>query len=173
MGSASSNPVQCRTTPSNMAILVFILGMVISTMGGTRYTRDTQECTEARADFDVCAKQAYDNYRNAFAAGNDGTKPDWLARKSCTYLTESVETCGDKLVGVCGSKEDVEKQKDEQLKVALVQVKEKVLNWDSDKCPAMKAHEDRLRAAEAGDPSSSATSVTVSVLSFLVTAVFI
>merc|ERR1711970_320393 len=175
------HPVQSSTThsttPRNMrgivTILVCILGMIVSTMGGTRYTRDTQECTEATADMDVCTKQAYDNYKKAFEKGDDKQKPDWLARKSCTYLTESVETCGDKLVGVCGSKEDVEKQKDEQLKVALVQVKEKVPNWDSDKCPAMKAHEDRLRAAEAGDPSSSATSVTVSVLSFLVMAVFI
>merc|ERR1719370_1974112 len=122
------------------------------------------------ADFDVCTKQAYQNYQNAFMKGDDGTKPDWMARKSCTYLTESVETCGNKLVGVCQSQEEVNKEKDEQLKTALVQIRQKVPNWDSDKCPAMKAHEDRLRAAE---PTSSATTVTVTVtaLSFLVMAV--
>merc|ERR1711970_1486225 len=153
-----------------MNFLLCILGMIVSTMGGTRYTRKTQECREAEADFGVCTKKAYDNYLNAFAKGDDGTKPDWEARKSCTYLTESVDACGDKLVGVCGSQEEVNKQKDEQLKVALVQIRQKVANWDSDKCPAMKAHEDRLRAAE---PTSSATTVTVTVtaLSFLVMAV--
>merc|ERR1711970_854297 len=173
------HPVQSitthSTTPRNMrgivTILVCILGIIDSTMGGTRYTRDTQECAEAKADFDVCTKQAYENYKNAFAKGDDKKKPDWAARKSCTYLTESVDTCGNKLVGVCGSKEEVDKEKDEQLKDALVQVKEKIPTWDSDKCPAMKDHEDRLRAAETGDPSSSATYDIVSNMSFLVMAV--
>ena len=26
-----------------------------------------------------------------FRQGDDGKRPDWLARKSCNYLTESVE----------------------------------------------------------------------------------
>merc|ERR1712179_512330 len=87
------HPVQSSTTPKNMrgkvTILVCILGMIVSTMGGTRYTRDTQECTEATADMEVCTKKAYDNYKKAFEKGDDKQKPDWLARKSCTYLTES------------------------------------------------------------------------------------
>merc|ERR1712212_793689 len=165
--------VQCSTTPNNMTILVFILGMIISTMGGTRYTRDTQECREARADFNICTKQAHDDYRKEFYKGDDFKKPDWLARKSCTYLTHSVELCGNQLVGVCKSQEEVNKEKDDQLKDALVQIRNHVPNWDSDKCPAMKAHEDRLRAAEAGEPASSATYISISVLSFLAMAVFI
>jgi len=156
-----------------VTILVCIIGMILSTMGGTRYTRDTQECTEATADMEVCTKQAYDNYKKAFEKGDDKQKPDWLARKSCTYLTESVETCGNKLVGVCQSQEEVNKEKDEQLKTALVQIRQKVPNWDSDKCPAMKAHEDRLRAAEAEEETSSATSVTISTMFFLVLALYI
>jgi len=150
-----------------------ILGMIVSTMGGTRYTRDAQECMQAKADFDVCTKQAYENYKNAYAAGDDGTKPDWLARKACTYLTESVDNCGDKVVGVCHSQEEVNKKKDKQLKHALVQIREHVPGWDSDKCPAMKAHEDRLRAAEAEEETSSATSVTISTMFFLVLALYI
>jgi len=141
-------------------------------MGGTRYTRETQECTKATADFDVCTKQAFDNYKNTLTAGDDGTKPDWLARMSCTYLTESVDTCGNQLVGVCGSQEEVNKEKDELLKAALAQIKEYVPSWDSDKCPAMKAHEDRLRAAEAEEETSSATSVTISTMFFLVLALY-
>jgi len=156
-----------------MTILLCILGMIVSTMGGTRYTRNTEECTEARADFDVCAKQAYDNYRNAIAVGNDGTKPDWMARKCCTYLTESVHTCGDKLVGVCGSQEEINKEKDEQLKEALVQIRKHVPTWDSDKCPTMKAHEERLRDIEAEEETSSATSVTISTMFFLVLTLYI
>jgi len=156
-----------------MIILVCISGFITGSMGGGRYTRETQECTKAKADFEVCTKQAYEKYMIAFKKGDDGTKPDWLARKSCTYLTESVEDCGDKLVGVCKSKEEVTKQKDEELKKALAQVKKNIPSWDSDKCPAMKEHLDRLAAAEAGEPTGVATSVTFSILSFIVMAAVI
>jgi len=156
-----------------MIILVCISGFIAGSMGGSRYTRETQECTKAKADFEVCTKQAYEKYKIAFEKGDDRKKPDWLARKSCTYLSESVEDCGNKLVGVCKSKEEVTKEKDEQLKAALVQVKENIPSWDSDKCPAMKEHQDRLSAAEAGEPTGVATSVTVSILSFIAMAVVI
>merc|ERR1711970_1172909 len=100
------HPVQSitthSTTPRNMrgivTILVCILGMIVSTMGGTRYTRDTQQCKEAMADFEVCTKTAYGDYQKAFQKGDDKKKPDWLARKSCNYLTQSVEPCGNQLV---------------------------------------------------------------------------
>ena len=49
-----------------------------------------------------------------------------------------LQTCGNNLIGVCKSEEDVTKEKDEQLKTALIQIKENIPNWDSDKCPAMK-----------------------------------
>jgi len=154
-------------------IIVYLLGIIAGTMGGTRFTRETQECTQAKVDFEVCTKQAYEEYKAAFEKGDDRKKPDWLARKSCNYLTQSVETCGNKLVGVCKSEEEVTKEKDEQLKHALVKVKQNIPTWDSNKCPAMKEHEDRLSAAEAGEPAGSATSVTASILSFIVMAVVI
>ena len=33
---------------------------------------------------------AYEEYKEAFAAGDDG-RPDWLARKSCNYMTKTIE----------------------------------------------------------------------------------
>jgi len=105
---------------------------------------DDQKCTKAKADFGVCRSMAYKNYTNAMKEGDDKSKPDWLARKSCSYLTESVEECGNKLIGVCYTKEEVDNEKDRQLEDALVNVRRMVPNWDSSKCPAMKAHEDRL-----------------------------
>merc|ERR1711970_533441 len=92
------HPVESSITPKSMNILVCILGMIVSTMGGTRYTRDTQQCKEAMADFEVCTKTAYGDYQKAFQKGDDKKKPDWLARKSCNYLTQSVEPCGNQLV---------------------------------------------------------------------------
>ena len=67
---------------------------------------------------------------------------DFACTPSIHYVWESfiiyLQTCGNKLVGVCKSEEEVTKEKDDQLKVALVKVRETIPNWDSDKCPAMK-----------------------------------
>ena len=38
-----------------------------------------------------CLYRAYDDYRKAYLKGDDKKKQDWLARKSCTYMTESVD----------------------------------------------------------------------------------
>merc|ERR1719209_1121675 len=101
-----------------------------------------------------------------------------MARKSCNYLTEVYETCGNMLVGVCKSQEEVDKDKDEQLKEAEKQVAARVPSWDSEKCPPMKAHLDRLNPDTEGtdqgetekvetgkqtkesEPTATATSVT-------------
>jgi len=150
--------------------IIVCLGLLGTTMGGTRYTRDTtEECKKAQAEFDDCTKKAWTEYQKEFQKGDDKKKPDWMARKACNYMTESVEVCGNKLVGTCHTQEEVNKQKDEQLKEVLEQVKKGIPTWNSDKCPAMKDHLDRLAAAEAGEaePTGSATSVQVSVLIFL------
>merc|ERR1712179_42633 len=103
-------------------------------------TRDTSQCAENIERFNECAKKAYENFMKVFRQGDDGKRPDWLARKSCNYLTESVETCGNKQVGVCFTQEEIDKKKDEQLKIALEQVRTNIPAWDSNKCPAIKAH---------------------------------
>merc|ERR1719376_109223 len=142
----------------------------IAILGSTTViTKGSSQCTEANERFKECTNKAYENFMKVFRKGDDGKKPDWLARKSCNYLTESVETCGDKQVGVCFTQDEVDKKKDEQLKTALEQIKTNIPAWDSKKCPAMKAHLDRLAAAAA----ASATSVKVSLLSIFFIAVSI
>jgi len=156
---------------------VCILSILGSTVEGTRYTRDTGECKKVTEDSESCKKKASDGYRKVLAEGDDKKKPDWMARKACNYLTASVETCLNKLVGVCYSQEVVNKMKDDQLKDSLQQVKATIPNWDSDKCPAMKAHEDRLNEVEAAeteepyaepeaDPTSSARTKTLTASAF-------
>merc|ERR1711893_39709 len=81
-----------------------------------------EDCDKVREEFDQCAKNAYEDYKNAFQAGDDG-RPDWMARKSCNYMTAAVEDCGDKLVGECKTCEEVTALKDEQLKKVLQNVK--------------------------------------------------
>merc|ERR1711913_191315 len=147
--------------------------------------RGDAACDKAEKELVACTTKAYQNYQTEFAKGNDG-RPDWMARKSCNYLTEVYETCGNMLVGVCKSQEEVDKDKDGQLKEASEQVSARVPNWDSEKCPPMKAHLDRLNPDTEGtdqgetdkvetdkhtkesDPTASATSVTASILSILV-----
>merc|ERR1712243_453797 len=50
--------------------------------------------------------------------------------------------------GECMTEEEVNEMKDHQLKGILEQLSATINEWDSQKCPAMKAHLDRTNAAE-------------------------
>merc|ERR1711915_827048 len=125
-----------------------LLFFLLSFFGVTKAINE--DCDKVQAEFDQCAKKAYEDYKKAFQAGDDG-RPDWTARKSCNYMTEAVEGCGDKLVGECNTCEEVTAMKDEQLKKVLRNVKSSVKEWDTNKCPATKAHMERVKALEKGE----------------------
>merc|ERR1712055_399789 len=122
-------------------ILVCILGILGTTLGGARYTRDTEGCNQEELLVEVtqCATMAHNTYTSAWAKGDDGTKADFYARKSCNYITETIEDCNDIL----------EDCMDEQYKNALENIEANIESWDSSKCPAVQRHNDRLIAAEA------------------------
>eukprot|EP00092_Neocalanus_flemingeri_P035474 GFUD01038602.1.p1 GENE.GFUD01038602.1~~GFUD01038602.1.p1 ORF type:complete len:189 (+),score=62.36 GFUD01038602.1:153-719(+) len=122
------------------------LWLVLCVEGSTRVRRE--ECAKVTEDFTKCTHKAYEDYKAVHGAGEDG-KPDWMARKSCNYVTAAVEDCGNKLVGECNTEEQVTAMKDRQLKGNLVQLQTSLDEWDSDKCPAVKAHIERMKAAEA------------------------
>lgn len=163
-----------------LTILVAV-GIIAGALG--EETPVTPECLKATTEFEACKEQAYKNYNAVFQAGDDKKKPAWLARKSCNYLTETVETCGASMVGPCYTEEELNQEKDKQLVDALATVKKIVKDWDSSQCPVAKAHEERLQAAadaEAAaaktpeaDPTGSSTAMTASVLSTLILAIFI
>merc|ERR1711971_1041015 len=44
--------------------------------------------------------------RTAMGAGDDG-RPDFAARKACNYLQDSVEDCGNILLGECNTADKV------------------------------------------------------------------
>jgi len=111
-----------------------------------RVERDA--CDDVMAGFGTCTMQAYEDYKTAFESGDDG-RPDWMARKSCNYMTAAVEDCGNKLIGDCNTEDDVTAMKDEQLKSILEQLQQSVDEWDSEKCPAVKAHIDRAKGEDA------------------------
>merc|ERR1719462_720355 len=75
----------------------------------------------------------------------DDGRPDWVARKTCNYLTGSIEDCGNKLVeSGCVSQEEVDRMKDNQMAASLQQVKDNVQSWDSTKCPPVKSYLQRM-----------------------------
>jgi len=110
-------------------------------------------CDQVFADFDACTHQSYNDYKTAYEAGDDGL-PNWMARKSCNYMTAAVEECGNTLVGECVTEEEVTEMKDHQLKGILMQLQTSAEEWDSDKCPAVKDHIDRMKKKD--DKSDSA-----------------
>merc|ERR1712179_545549 len=131
-------------------VLVCILGILATTLGGARYTRDTGGCNqeELLVEVEQCASMAHTTYREAWAKGDDGTKADFYARKSCNYITETIEDCSD-ILKHCMDEEQLNSYKDEQYKNALENVEANIETWDSSKCPAVQRHKDRLIAAEA------------------------
>merc|ERR1711970_689651 len=94
-----------------------------------------QECEQTKNDFMICSKQAHKDFIAAVTAGDDG-RPDWMARKSCNYLTDAVTQCGDHLVGQCYTMDQVDTMKNNQLSLIISQLETTVTGWDSAKCPA-------------------------------------
>merc|ERR1712010_418111 len=149
----SARPV---STSDGMSRRLLLLGVLVSlgalnteAASTLRSRRQAEECEEATDSFDECTNAAYDVYKTAFEAGDDG-KPDWMARKACNYMTAAVEECGDELIGDCYSEEDVINMKDHQLKNVLEVLEKSVEEWDTDKCEAVKAHVERVKRLDAG-----------------------
>jgi len=126
--------------------LVVLFGIFVGTH--LVEANDMEICDELMEKFQACTKKAYNDYAAAWMAGDDGWA-DWMARKSCNYMTAAVEDCGNMLVGDCNTEEEVTGMKDHQLKGILAQLQSSVEEWDSDKCPPVKAHILRMKARAA------------------------
>merc|ERR1711868_300323 len=149
----SARPVSTSDRMSRRLLLLCVLislGALNTKAASTlRSRRQAGECEEATNSFDECTNAAYDDYKAAFEAGDDG-KPDWMARKACNYMTAAVEECGDELIGDCYSEEDVINMKDHQLKNVLEVLEKSVEEWDTDKCEAVRAHVERVKRLDDG-----------------------
>jgi len=103
-----------------------------------------RRCRKVTNDFNKCTTKAYQDYRAAMTAGDDG-RPDFAARKACNYLQASVEDCGNMLLGECNTPEKVAEIKDNQIRGTLKNLETSIHHWDSDKCPAVKASINRMK----------------------------
>merc|ERR1712227_648046 len=149
----SARPVSTSDRMSRRLLLLCVLislgALNTETASTLRSRRQAGECEEATNSFDECTNAAYDDYKAAFEAGDDG-KPDWMARKACNYMTAAVEECGDELIGDCYSEEDVINMKDHQLRNVLEVLEKSVEEWDTDKCEAVRAHVERVKRLDDG-----------------------
>ena len=100
---------------------------------------------------------AHTEYSTAWNKGSDGPKKDFYARKSCNYITRTIEVilidsyciikkkilktvlkeCSDKLKD-CMNEEELTAYKNYQYDGVLETVQASAPNWDSEKCPAVK-----------------------------------
>jgi len=128
---------------TNLNLVLTCLALFCVTEGAYRGKR--ADCGKVHESFNTCTKKAYRTYTSAIAKGDDG-RDHWKARKSCNYMTDAIEDCGNLLVGECMSQEAVNKMKDDQLAKILVNLQTTVEDWDSDKCPPIQKHIERMRA---------------------------
>jgi len=123
-----------------------LLCTICSVTASSLVVKREAKCDEINTEFTQCTRRAYADYTAKVKEGSDG-KPDFMARKACNYMTAAVEDCA-KILAPCYTEEELTKQKDEQLKQVLAQVQSSIKEWDTNKCPATKAHVERLKAAE-------------------------
>jgi len=146
-----------------MKVLIFFVSLTVVVLGSKERI---EKCVKIDKEFNQCATKAHETYKTASEAGSDG-RPDFAARKACNYLTDAVETCGDKLLEdeECYSEKEVLELKDRQIETVLSKLQISIKTWESDKCPPVKAHMDRLKAAaEAEDAGGAASHTTLSGL---------
>merc|ERR550517_2031547 len=93
------------------------------------------ECNQVKRDFNQCTKDAHGTYVDAMKKEKEGDgKEHYRARKTCNYLTDAVETCGNKLrENDCNSEEEVNKLKDEQISRIMKNINTSVQDFDSSK----------------------------------------
>merc|ERR1719481_2163834 len=89
--------------------------------------------------------------------GEDG-RPDWFARKNCNYLTATIEDCYGKMIGDCATEEEVNEMRDQTLPGVLGQLSESNEEWDSEKCPVVKSHLERVKEETAEDDDAQVES---------------
>jgi len=129
-----------RSLQGAMCLLaVFVLTFFTNSISGSSLKVNKDICEQKEEEFLLCSDSAYEEYRKAIVAGDDG-RPDWMARKSCNYVTAAVEDCMNELIGECYSEEEINRKKDNQLDGKMEQLSESISEWDSEKCPVIKAY---------------------------------
>jgi len=123
-----------------MRLGVFTVCVVLTWLGvdGIRVKREN--CRAVTRRYNGCARRSFGEYQAALRPGEDG-RPDFVARKTCNYITAAIAECPRELItGGCKSTEEVATMTDALMGQTLKNVKETVDSWDSTKCPAVRSY---------------------------------
>merc|ERR1712142_179353 len=131
--------------------------VLIANCTGSSLRIQRDACDQLQEEVTTCTMNSYKEYQNDFLAGEDG-RPDWFARKACNYLTASIEDCYGKLIGDCATEEDVNDMRDQAIPGVLGQLSESMEEWDSEKCPVVKNHLERVKEETAEDDDAQVES---------------
>merc|ERR1712168_607956 len=157
MGSILSPVSLSPGTMARLSLLALVVLIANCSGSSLRIERDADACDQLREEVTTCTMNAYKEYQNDFLAGEDG-RPDWFARKACNYLTASIEDCYGKLIGDCATEEDVNDMRDQAIPGVLGQLSGSMEEWDSEKCPVVKNHLDRVKEETSEDDDAQVES---------------
>merc|ERR1712055_1146168 len=117
--------------------LVFFSAFTAHSSGSSlRLQRDV--CQE----YEDCKMNAYAVYQSAMTSKPDD-RPDWRARKTCTYMTTTIEDCATQQIGECYTEEEVAILIDEEIPKIMAQLSTTIKEWNSDLCPVVEDYLNR------------------------------
>merc|ERR1711909_244958 len=117
--------------------LVFFSAFTAHSSGSSlRLQRDV--CQE----YENCKLNAYAVYQSDMTSKPDD-RPDWRARKTCTYMTTTIEDCAPQQIGECYTEEEVAILIDEGIPKIMAQLSTTIKEWNSDLCPVVEDYLNR------------------------------
>merc|ERR1719233_2384342 len=73
-------------------------------------------------------------------------RPDWRARKTCTYMTTAIEDCANQQIGECFTEEEVAILIDREIPKIMAQLSTTVKEWNSELCPVVEDYLNRINS---------------------------
>merc|ERR1712215_570930 len=92
--------------------------------------------------YENCKMNAYAVYQSDMTSKPDD-RPDWRARKTCTYMTTTIEDCAPQQIGECYTEEEVAILIDEEIPKIMAQLSTTIKEWNSDLCPVVEDYLNR------------------------------
>merc|ERR1712179_654593 len=124
-----------------LALVFFSVFTAHSSGSSLRLQRDV--CQQ----YEDCKMNAYAVYQSAMTSKPDD-RPDWRARKTCTYMTTTIQDCATQQIGECYTEEEVAILIDEEIPKIMAQLSTTIKEWNSDLCPVVEDYLNRNGGTE-------------------------
>lgn len=144
-------------------------------LNGGSVEADVKECQDIKSKFLDCTTKAHETFKEQISLGSDGRPDFaarkscnymesaiqviiiiyfsvetfnsilHMRQKSKTPMIGHFQTCGGSLEGECFTHAEIMRMKDSTTESILKQLESSLQEWDSNKCPAVKSHIERLK----------------------------